>query len=172
MPKHSENKPWERLEGESVKAFEAFMIYLEMGEDRSLRAVGQRLGKSKTLIDRWSSAYGWVERTAAYDLDIQRKAHANAVKKKRQMNDRHIRTALKMQETALAALAEMKPGDIDAKNMVAIIRAATALEREARAEIVEESNPNKDAEAQSGSLADAITEAWERRRQQNEHPNK
>lgn len=52
MPKRSDVKPWERQEGESAKAFEAFTIYAGLGADRSLRAVAQQLGKSKTLMDR------------------------------------------------------------------------------------------------------------------------
>lgn len=90
MPKHRDTEPWERLEGEGVKAYEAFSVYLELGEERSIRAVAKQLNKSTTLIGRWSRTYQWVERTAAYDVDVQRKAHAQAVKKRRKMADRHI----------------------------------------------------------------------------------
>lgn len=45
MPKRSDVKPWERQEGESAKAFEAFTIYAGLGADRSLRAVAQQLGQ-------------------------------------------------------------------------------------------------------------------------------
>ena len=138
MPKRNDTKPWERQGGESVKAFEAFTVYLEMGEDRSLRAVSQRLGKSKALMERWSSAYQWVERVASYDADVQRKAHADAVKKKRKMVDRHISIALKMQEKALMALEQMNPEDIDPKNLITMLREATKLEQEMRKGAVDE----------------------------------
>ena len=111
MPKRNDTKPWERQEGESVKAFEAFTVYLEMGDERSIREVAQRLAKSRTLIGRWSVTYQWVERVAAFDADVQRKAHAKAVKKRRNMVDRHISIALKMQEKALMALEQMDPAD-------------------------------------------------------------
>ena len=166
MPKRNDTKPWERQEGESVKAFEAFTVYLEMGDERSIREVAQRLAKSRTLIGRWRVTYQWVERVAAFDADVQRKAHAKAVKKRRNMVDRHISIALKMQEKALAALASMKPEEIDPKNLVAFVREATRLERENRTDIVVETDPNKGAEAGASSLADVISEAWERRRQQ------
>src|SRR5437868_1524774 len=61
---------WERQPSESPKAFQAAALYFEMGADRSLAAVGQSLGKSKALMERWSSAYGWVERAAAYDAHL------------------------------------------------------------------------------------------------------
>ena len=129
MPKRNDTKPWERQEGESVKAFEAFTVYLEMGDERSIREVAQRLAKSRTLIGRWSVTYQWVERVAAFDADVQRKAHAKAVKKRRNMVDRHISIALKMQEKALMALEQMDPADIDPKNLIAMLREATKLEQ-------------------------------------------
>ena len=94
MSKRSDTNPWERQEGESAKAFEAFTIYLEMGDERGIRAVAQQLDKSRTLIGRWSTTYRWVERVAAYDADVQRKAHAAAVKKQKKMAERHISIAL------------------------------------------------------------------------------
>ena len=168
MPKRSDTKPWERQEGESVKAYEAFQCYLNLGETRSQRLVSEQLSKSRQLISRWSANYQWVERVAAYENDLQRQAHAEAVKKARQMADRHISIAMKMQQKALQALKEMDPRDIDPKNLVAFIREATKLERENRTEIVKDTNPDAGPEAASSSLADVISEAWERRRQQNE----
>jgi len=55
---------------ESGKAFEAFTAYLEMGGQRSLDAVGRKLGKSKTLMERWCAKYGWVERVNAYTAEM------------------------------------------------------------------------------------------------------
>lgn len=138
MPKRNDTKPWERQEGESVKAFEAFTVYLEMGDERSIREVAQRLAKSRTLIGRWSVTYQWVERVASYDADVQRKAHAKAVDKRRKMVDRHISIALKMQEKALKALEQMDPADIDPKNLIAMLREATKLEQEMRTVAVDE----------------------------------
>lgn len=138
MPKRSDTKPWERQEGESVKAFEAFCIYLNLGTERSITKVVQELNKSRALIGRWSSAFGWVERAAAYDADLQRKARAQAVKNARKMNDRHVKIALQMQEKALAALAQMRPSEIDPKDLIAMLREATKLERESRLATIEE----------------------------------
>lgn len=163
MPKRAEAKPWERQEGESVKAFEAFSAYLEMGGDRSLRAVGQKLGKSTALMERWSRTYKWVERVKAHDAALQQQAYDRAVKKTQQMTDRHISMALKLQAKALEALEATDPKDIDPKNLLAFIREATKLEREARAAAVHAADPRKDEEKNGTGLADVIAEAWERR---------
>src|SRR5438445_221547 len=58
----------ERLPKETAKAFDAFLAYAKMGpQKRSLAAVGQALGKSTTLIEKWSSRHDWVKRAALWD---------------------------------------------------------------------------------------------------------
>lgn len=135
-------KPWERQDGESAQAFEAFTTYLEMGAERSLRAVGQKLGKSSTLIERWSATKRWVERATAYDADLQRKAYTAAVNRARKMADRHIRTALYMQEKALLDLDQLEPAEIRPKDMIAMIREALKLERVSRSAVIADLDAN------------------------------
>jgi len=60
--------PTTRLPHESAKAYAAFLTYVELGDKRSLRAVGQKLGKSTTIIERWSSEWKWGERIAALQV--------------------------------------------------------------------------------------------------------
>ena len=83
MPKRQEPDiaPWEQQPGESAKAFEAFAIYRDMGVERSVRKVTQRLNKSLTLIGKWSSRYNWPERARAYDRDVYKRQRQNAIDK-------------------------------------------------------------------------------------------
>jgi hypothetical protein len=76
-------QPWERQPGESSRAYEAARLYFEMGPGRSLVAVGQKVGKSRGLIERWSARWNWRERAAGYDrhlaaieMDARRQAFA------------------------------------------------------------------------------------------------
>ncbi len=61
--------------GETSKAFAAFCAYRDMGPERSLVAVGRELGKSGTLLERWSDRHQWTTRAAAYD------AHMDSVRR-------------------------------------------------------------------------------------------
>src|SRR5438445_12291331 len=64
---------WERQPAESSKAFAAFCRYRDLGPaDRSTAKVAQKLGRSKTLIDRWSSRWSWVKRVEAWDAEQER----------------------------------------------------------------------------------------------------
>ena len=58
---------YERKTNESAKAFDAFTTYAKLGPQRSLAAVGEALGKSEGLIERWSRRYDWVARARAHD---------------------------------------------------------------------------------------------------------
>jgi len=58
--------PFEQQPRESDKAFAAFKAYLDMGAERSVREVGERLGKSEGLIERWSAKFEWRSRVAAH----------------------------------------------------------------------------------------------------------
>jgi hypothetical protein len=62
-----ENTSFMRLPNEGVKAWQAFMIYRDMGPDRTLRDVSNKLRKSEDLIWRWSSQWEWVKRARAFD---------------------------------------------------------------------------------------------------------
>ena len=62
--------PFEQQPKESAKAFAAFSIYLSLGPERSLRAVGEMLGKSEGLIERWSSKFDWSARVQAQEAHL------------------------------------------------------------------------------------------------------
>jgi hypothetical protein len=69
--------PFEQQPRESSKAFAAFSLYLSFGPQRSLAAVGRKLGKSKVVIERWSSKFDWVTRVqthAAHMAVVEREA--------------------------------------------------------------------------------------------------
>lgn len=78
-------KSWEPQEGESIPAFQAFAEYRDLGVDRSLEAVRQKVGKSSRLLARWSSRWKWVERVKEYEAymdSLEQKAREKALTKK------------------------------------------------------------------------------------------
>ena len=58
--------PFEQLPKEGAKPFAAFAIYLSLGPERSLTVVGQKLGKSVGLMERWSRRFDWSARVQAH----------------------------------------------------------------------------------------------------------
>lgn len=64
---------WSKRRGESAQAYDAAHTYFELGPWRSIVAAAKRLGKSPSLLEKWSSKYNWVERADAFDQSEQQK---------------------------------------------------------------------------------------------------
>ena len=128
MPRQTE-QPWERQPGESEQAFEAFKIYRDLGVRRSNAEVCKQLSKSRQLISRWKSKYEWDDRVRAYDNDLEKQQHAEAVKNLKDMTGRHIKLAMSLQRKALEALDKLKVEDMTPKDIKEYIKMATELER-------------------------------------------
>lgn len=125
----SKCKLWERQDGESEKAFEAFVIYRDMGLERTVSAVVKRLEKSRNLLDRWKDRWDWETRAAAYDNYLDREAQKAAIREYKKMNQRHIETAKLLQSKALESLKSMEQGSLSPKDILAFLTKAVELER-------------------------------------------
>ena len=59
---------WERQEGETSKAFAAFLLYRDMGRSRSLAGASSSFDNPSSKLRQfgyWSSQYNWVKRCQA-----------------------------------------------------------------------------------------------------------
>lgn len=138
-----EAKPWERQDGETPKQFEAFVVYRDLGEERSLAKVGRQLCKSKALMDRWSSANNWVERAAAWDNEQDRILRQEQIKDIKKMRKRHADVASAMITAAAKGLKEIMkhPEDMTPNDVSRLVDVASKLERLSRgdtSEVIEE----------------------------------
>lgn len=128
-------RPWERKKGESEQAYEAFDLYLKMGTERGVYKVASQLGKSGTLISRWSVRWDWSERARAYDNEL---ADADLKSKKKEieaMNARHIKEGRLMQTVAARQFNKLNVDDdgvyVPVKYITAMMTQGASLEREA-----------------------------------------
>lgn len=136
-------EPWERQEGETARAFEAFCKYRDMGPDRSLRKVVQALNKNLTTIAEWSSKYDWVKRVASWDAEQDRIARQQQLKEIKAMRNRHAGMAKAMIVKAGRALQKIPDDEIKASDISRMIEVASKLERISRGdvgEVIEERN--------------------------------
>jgi hypothetical protein len=96
--------PGERQPKETAVAFEAFRTYLELGPSRSTASAAQVLGKSKTLMDRWSSRWRWVERVREVESSQAAKVDAEVTAERVRVAKRQAQEAqLHATATTLAA---------------------------------------------------------------------
>lgn len=133
--------PWERQEGETPRAYEAFCAYRDMGPNRSINKTAQQLTKNRTTIAEWSTKYEWVKRVAAWDAEQDRIARQEQAEEIRKMRRRHSDVATAMIVKAARALNRMKEEDIKPSDISRFIEVASKLERLSRgdtSEVIEE----------------------------------
>jgi len=117
---------------ESAKAYAAFVVYRDLGAERSTAAVARSLGRSKTLIDRWSSRHGWVARARARDDEIDRQTTAAKLREAVEMEDRHGRAAVALQARALQALQDIQGDKVSPRDLTYMMDIAVKIERLSR----------------------------------------
>lgn len=120
---------------ESAQALEAFVCYRDLGAARSIVAVSQQLGKSKTIIDRWSRTHNWVERCRQHDEAIaaeaaERDKQARLAELDKRRQDR-IKVAAAVRGVTVKALPLMLPKDLALRpdSIVRLLTYADSLER-------------------------------------------
>ena len=87
---------WTRRETETGKAYEAFRLYLNMGDTRSVRAVAAELNKSHALIGRWSSTHDWPVRAKAHDNYLVTAQTDGYAEQLTSVRERHIQLSGKL----------------------------------------------------------------------------
>lgn len=138
--KNSENS-WERQQGETVQAFKAFTLYCKLGDERSLGKVGKKLGKSATLIERWSSQWNWVNRSRDYDNEIRRQELIAEKRAFQEMRKRQIEIAIKIQKIAFEAFKKIPVDTLSPKDIKEFIKLGAEIER---ANIIAANSEDKD----------------------------
>lgn len=115
MPTEAKNEPWERLPGETERAFQAAQIYFNLGVNRSLTEVSRQITRQKarrrpkkdrpgparpktphdegpsSSVKGWAKQFRWAERAAAFDDHMARtrvKAATKAVETEEQEKSR------------------------------------------------------------------------------------
>lgn len=121
--------PWERQPKETEKAYEAFLVYKNLGPGRTFTAVAKKLHKSCTLVRRWATTWKWKERVELYDRENDRKAQREAQEAQKEMVRTHIKIGGALQKKALQALDKLDPEEMGPGSIKEFIRLGTQLER-------------------------------------------
>lgn len=130
------SEPWERVEGETPKAYAAFCVYRDLGKIRSLQKAGRKQGESraKKAICQWSAKYNWVARANAYDDYIEKKKREQNEQEILQMNETHAKVAMLMIMKVLAKVKSVDPETLTPMDAAKWIDVASKLERVSRGE--------------------------------------
>ena len=134
--------PYERRENETDPAWAAFVVYRDMGLDRSLTKVSQAAGKDRSLMEKWSSGHEWRKRVIAYDMEADRRSRIGALKGVEDMRRRQTKLALLAQDLVTLELSKLVEGakkhagasTVDPALVAKLLETSTKLERVVRGE--------------------------------------
>ena len=149
--------PQSRQPDESAKAFEAFVIYRDMGAARTTKAVAAQLEKAHGFVGRWCTTHHWVRRAHAHDAELDRRKRISELREVEAMRKRQVKIALTMQNLGLIELEKMlaeatrrkkKRGSLDERTILKLIDQGAKLERLNRGE------PGEITESREGESAD------------------
>jgi hypothetical protein len=97
-------EPWERLKGESSKAYAAFCLYRDMGKERSIAKAAQKDGGGTARgrrYEKWSSRWRWLQRAQGYDDNLDRELRAKNEKQLIQAAERQARLGQLLQSKSI-----------------------------------------------------------------------
>lgn len=137
------NEIWKRVEGDTNKSYQAFCIYRDLLEERSLEKVtsklyfdgetrekiGSKFRSKLTQVMKWSSKNKWVNRVSAYDDYLNEKTrHKNENERMEaiEVQKKIARTALKK---ALNHIEHMNELETSTRDMTNLMKEAANLQR-------------------------------------------
>jgi len=140
-----EKHEWDRLTGESSKAYKHFCLYRDMGPGRSLSRMARvpECTSVRRQLNRWSSRWRWVERCQSYDDHLQLQDRLRHEKERKDMLTRHGKIAVLGQNLVVKGieklLADVEQGkrDLSASDASRLLDVAVKIERLSRGEPTE-----------------------------------
>jgi hypothetical protein len=184
---------WEQLEGESDKAFSAFVIFRDMGPSkRSLDGAStlyhnhnRQEGDKKEMagaknknrsgqVQVWADRWNWRQRASAWDAEQDRVGREAQLQEIIEMRRRHAEEAMLLQTVALEKLRAIDPDSLTANQTLDYLVEAAKLERLSRGEpevIGEQRVTGKDGGPVRFSMEETVAaerelEEWRRDRPQ------
>ncbi len=144
---------WFRLENESVKAFQAFCVFIVLHPD-PIEAVANAIGSRLCTLKAWMRKYDWLSRKEAFFESV-------LTQNPDDMHLRHIKEAIALQHKALKKFNSIDPENLSNSEVIRFLTAGANLERAAR-RAFETANTPFDESDEMGSV-DAFLNSDEER---------
>ncbi len=122
---------WDRLDDESKDQYMLFAAYRDMGNRRSIRAIVDITGLSRSRIQPMAVRHSWSDRADQYDVEVARIAlkALEGDDSQSEMRNRHAGIARVLVEKAGAAAAMMDPAFLAPRDLPVWLDVAAKLER-------------------------------------------
>lgn len=138
---------WEKIPGENADQYAKFCAYRDMAyqdgkrlNKRSIRRLAAQQGRTAQTFELLSKKFNWVERCAAYDLELDRKAREAQEEAVIKMRKDHALVASQMIKKATSRLLQIPEEQMSASDIVRMFDVGVKIERLSRGESTENQN--------------------------------
>ncbi len=132
-------EPWDRRQGESARAYEAFRRFRDLGPLRTLDPLVDEAGGVRlATLREWQARQDWRDRAAAWDDAVHRLEDRRRLEELRGMHDRHQRAGRLAMAKAITALQSVKAEEIPPYAAARLLELGARLERDTLVVSVEE----------------------------------
>lgn len=131
MEKNPPQSDWERQEFESVIAYKAFKVFLEM-PTRDIETVASELSKSRDTIIKWAEKFDWERRADSFDFNKAQADKKYSEKEKRKMAAQQINLGRMLQAKGVKALEGKDLAEEPVAVILKAIELGIQIERSAR----------------------------------------
>lgn len=102
---------------------EAFEIYYQLGDKRSLRAVSEKVGRTERTVAGWSRAYSWVDRVKQREIEDARNEALSSNALNAQTTDIKTRYRIMINNLMAQASRKIASGELKIRNVQDLERA-------------------------------------------------
>lgn len=96
---------------------EAFEIYYQLGDKRSLRAVAEKVDRTERTIAGWSRAYNWVDRVKQREIEDARNSALSTNALNSQTTDIKTRYRIMLNNLMAKASRKIASGELAIRNI-------------------------------------------------------
>ncbi len=125
---------------EQTRQRRAFDCYIGMGADRTLDGlalklrgdpalIGLRRAPSRSTLERWSATFHWQDRLVDLERAARERDRESQVKALSDMNERHKKEGLALQNKALERIAALRADAMSPGDAIRGLREGVRLER-------------------------------------------
>ena len=106
--KSETRQSWDRMDRETSRAFATFLVYRDLGGDRTIQKAADSVQKSGAVLRRWAVRFNWRNRALAFDEHNDMILQRERVKMRVRFQERALKIANKLEDKVERAVDELQ----------------------------------------------------------------
>lgn len=123
---------FDRMEGEPDDAWNALIVYRDLGMARTLERVSQLLTVDVGLLRQWAVTWRWTPRIRVWDEQFYALYEQEQKQRFQEMQDRHARLATQLLTLVEQRFRDFTPDHLTPSDVIRWLEIGVRVERQAR----------------------------------------